>query len=98
MKIGEKQRTMQAQYSVLSATLRVCVCVWYQTSECCTILPGKLMMGDFKIFVQNKIFSQPTYPTFWAVCNRNQTIIFVQPNHQLHFKWFFLKVWGGFLC
>ena len=27
MKIGEKQRTMLAQYSVLSATL--CVCVWW---------------------------------------------------------------------
>ena len=29
MKIGEKQRTMlaQTQYSVLSATLHVCVCV-----------------------------------------------------------------------
>ena len=80
MKIGEKQRTMLAQYSVLSAMLCVCVCVWCQTSEFCTILPGKLITGDIKIFVQNKIFSRPTDPTFWAVCNRNQTIIFVQPS------------------
>ena len=37
MKFGEKQLTMlaQTQYSVLSATLRVCVCVW--------------MMSDFRI-------------------------------------------------
>ena len=27
MKIGEKQRTMQTQYRVLSCMLRVCVCV-----------------------------------------------------------------------
>ena len=36
-------------------------------------------MGDIKIFVQNKIFSRPTDPTFWAVCNRNQTIILSRP-------------------
>ena len=28
MKIGDKQRTMLAQYRMLSATLGVCVCVW----------------------------------------------------------------------
>ena len=41
MKIGEKQRTMLARYSVLSATgLRVCMRDFLcQTSECCTILP-----------------------------------------------------------
>ena len=88
MKIGEKQRTMLAS---VQRVVSYSPCVWYQTSECCTILPGKLMMGDFKIFVQNKIFSQPTDLTFWAVCNRNQTIIFVQSKHQLHFKWFSLK-------
>ena len=36
-------------------------------------------MGNIKIFVQNKIFSWPTDPTFLAMCNWNQTIIFVQP-------------------
>ena len=77
MKIGEKQRTMQTQYRVLSCTLRVCV--WCQTSEFCTILPDKLIPGDVKIFVQNKTFSWPTDPTFWAVCNRNHTIILSQP-------------------
>ena len=54
-------------------------CVWYQTSEFCTILPGKLITSNIKIFVQNKIFSRPTDPTFWTFCYRNQTIIFVQP-------------------
>ena len=53
--------------------------VWCQAYEFCTIIPGILITGDFKIFVQNKIFSRPTDPTFWAVCNRNQTIIFVPP-------------------
>ena len=76
---------MLAQYRVLSATLRVCVSVWCQTSEFCTNLPGKLITSDIKIFVQNKIFSRPTDPAFWAVqkkknvCNRNQIIISVQP-------------------
>ena len=37
-------------------------------------------MGDIKIFVQTKIFSRPTNPTFWAVCNRNQTIISSLPD------------------
>ena len=63
-KIGEKQRTMQTQYRVLSCTLCVCVCVcvcvWCHTSEFHKILPEKLITGDIKIFVQNKIFSRPT--------------------------------------
>ena len=55
------------------------VCVWGQTSEFCTILPDKLITGDIKIFVQNKIFSRPTDQTFWAVCNLNQTITLSRP-------------------
>ena len=43
------------------------------------ILPSKSITGDIKIFVQNTIFSRLTDPSFWAICNRNQTIIFVQP-------------------
>ena len=38
----------------------LCVCDVPQTSEFCTILPGKLITGDIKIFVQIKIFSRPT--------------------------------------
>ena len=61
----------------------VCVCVWCQTSEFCTILPDKLITGDIKIFVQNKIFSRPTDPSSWTVCNRNQTIILSRPNNKI---------------
>ena len=57
MKSGEKQHTMLAQYRVLSATF--CVCD-VKASGFCTNLPGKLITGDIKIFVQNKIFSRPT--------------------------------------
>ena len=39
-------------------------------------LPGT---GDFKIFVQNKIFSPTTDQTFWVICKWNQTVIFVLP-------------------
>ena len=42
--------------------------------------PDKLITGEIKIFVQNKIFSQLTDLTFWDVCNQNQTIILSQPN------------------
>ena len=56
----------------------MCVCDVRLPNFALVILPGKLIMGD-KIFVQNKIFSRPTDPTFWAVCNRNQTIILSRP-------------------
>ena len=82
MKIGEKQRTMlaQTQYSVLSASLcSVCVCDVRLPNFALVILP-QINNGRHKIFVQNKIFSWPTDPTFWAVCNQNQTIIFSPPN------------------
>ena len=46
-----------------------CVGVWCQTSEFRTILPDKLITGDIKIFVQNKIFSRPNDPTFRAICH-----------------------------
>ena len=77
MKICEKQRNYHA--GLVQRVVSYVLCVWCQTSEFCTILPCKLITGDIKIFVQYKIFSQPTDPTFWAVCNWNQTIIFVQP-------------------
>ena len=82
MKIGEKQRTMlaQTQYSVLSATLRVCVCDARLSNFALVILPGKLITGDIKVLSKiNEIFSRLTDPTFWTVCNRNQTIILSRP-------------------
>ena len=57
-----------------------CVYVWCQTSEFCTILPGTLITGDIKKNLTFEIFSRPPDPTFWAACNRNQTIIFIRPN------------------
>ena len=45
-----------------------------------------IITGDIKIFVQNKIFSRPTNPTFCAVYNRNQTIILSRPNVHDTFK------------
>ena len=38
-----------------------------------------LYLATKKIFVRNWIFSRPTNPTFGAVWDRNQTIIFAQP-------------------
>ena len=63
-------------------------------------------MDDIKTLVQNKIFSRPTDWTFWAICNRYQTIIFVQPKLILcmqefmwkllffTLKWFLLNSFG----
>ena len=63
MKIGEKQHTMlakpQTQYSMLSATTSVCVCMMsdFRILRHFT----RLVTGDIKIFVQNKTFSdRPT--------------------------------------
>ena len=65
MKIGEKQRTMLAQtwYSVLSSTLRVCVCVCdvRPPNFALVILPCKLITGDIKILSKIKYF--PDRPT-----------------------------------
>ena len=72
-------------YTPCTTSVWGCVCVWCQTSEFCTILPDKLITGDIKIFDQNKIFSRLTNPTFWAVCNRNQTIILSRPYDCQHF-------------
>ena len=50
MKFGEKQLTMlaQTQYSVLSATLRVCVNDVRLLNFALVILPGKLITGNIK--------------------------------------------------
>ena len=63
---------------VVSYAPCVCVCVMldFRILHHFTRL---IIMGDVKIFVQNKIFSRPTDPTFWAVCNWNQTIILSRP-------------------
>ena len=63
MKIGENQRTIlaQTQYSVLSATLRVCMCDARLPNFALVILPGKLITGDIKFLSKIKYFSdRPT--------------------------------------
>ena len=86
MKIGKKQCTMlpQTQYSVLSAMFCVCVCVCdvKLPNFALVILPGKLITGDINFLSKIKYYSDwPTDPTFWAVCNRNQTIILSRSRH-----------------
>ena len=63
MKFGEKQLTMlaQTQYSVLSATFRVCVNDVRLLNFAMVILPGKLVTGDIKFLSKIKYFSdRPT--------------------------------------
>ena len=77
-----KENWRKAVYHASSASVQ-CVVSYARGGGggCDVILPDKLITGDIKICVQNKIFSRvrTTDPTFWAVCNQNQTIIFVQP-------------------
>ena len=63
MKFGKKQLIMpgQTQYTVLSATFRVCVCVGVNDVRlpnfALVILLGKLIMGDIKFLSKIKYFS-----------------------------------------
>ena len=79
MKMGEKQPTMLAQYSVLSAMLCVCGgggCVYVCAMSDFWILYHFTRYINnrqlkLKVFVQNEIFFRLTGPNFWALCNQN---------------------------
>ena len=57
----------------------LCVCDVWLPNFALVILPSKLITGDIKFLSKIKYFFRPTDPTFWAVCNRNQTIILSRP-------------------
>ena len=77
----QNENWRKASYHASSDSATLCVCMYVMSDF--WILHWSFYPvnnnGRYKIIVQNKIFSRPTDPTFWAVCNRNQTIILSRP-------------------